>query len=122
MASLIDGLSLRTAPLPLRVDAGGAVRVGDSRISLDLIVEQYDNGMTPEEMVRAYDALSLADVYAAIAYYLRHRDEVRAYLRRREEEARDLRATIEAERPPVLRQELLALRGAGGMGNTPPGQ
>jgi uncharacterized protein (DUF433 family) len=43
-----------------------------------LVVEQYENGMTPEDMVRAYGTLELADVYAAIAYYLRHRDEVRA--------------------------------------------
>jgi hypothetical protein len=39
-----------------------AVRVGNSRISLDLIVEQYENGMMPEEMIRAYDTLVLADV------------------------------------------------------------
>jgi uncharacterized protein (DUF433 family) len=39
--------------------------------------------MTPEDMVRAYDALLLADIHAVVAYYLRHRDEVRAYLTRR---------------------------------------
>jgi uncharacterized protein (DUF433 family) len=57
---------------PLRLDEGGAVRVGKSRISLDLVVEQYENGMTPEDMVRAYETLDLADVHAVIAYYLRH--------------------------------------------------
>src|SRR3990172_11251262 len=83
---------------PLRLDEGGALRVGNGRITLDLVVEQYENGMTPEDMVRAYDTLVLADVHAAVAYYLRHRDEVRAYLKRREVEAADLRAKIEAER------------------------
>jgi uncharacterized protein (DUF433 family) len=97
---------------PLRVDEGAVVRVGTSRISLDLVVEQYENGMTPEAMVRAYDALGLADVYAVIAYYLRHRDEVRGYLRRRQAEAEALREKIEAERPRVSREELLARRGA----------
>ena len=82
---------------PLRVDEGGAVRVGKSRISLDLVVEQYENGMMPEDIVRAYDTLMLADVYSVIAYYLRHRDEVRAYLTRRAEEAKALRAKIEEE-------------------------
>src|SRR5207244_5335483 len=99
MTNLANGLPLQAEPLPLRVDEGGAVRVGKSRISLDLIVEQYENGMTPEDMVRAYDTLVLADVYAVIAYYLRHRDEVRTYLKRREEEAGSLRAKIEAEHP-----------------------
>jgi hypothetical protein len=73
-----------------------------------LLVEQYENGMTPEEMVRAYDTLLLADAYAAIAYYLRHRDEARAYLKQREEEAKALQTKIEAERPLVSREELLA--------------
>jgi uncharacterized protein (DUF433 family) len=103
-------LPLHADPLPLRVDEGGAVRVGNSRISLDLVVEQYENGMTPEVMLRAYDTLVLADAYAVIAYYLRHRDEVRAYLKRRAEEADALRAKIEGERPRVSRAELLARR------------
>jgi uncharacterized protein (DUF433 family) len=101
------------------VDEGGGVRVGNSRISLDLIVEQYENGMTPEEMVRAYDTLVLADVYAAIAYYLRHSDEVRAYLKRRKEEATSLQAKIEAEHPRVSREELLARRSAREKANAP---
>ena len=71
-------LSVHADLPPLRVDEGGTVRVGASRISLDLVVEQYENGMTPEDMVRAYETLVLADVHAAIAYYLQHRDEVRA--------------------------------------------
>src|SRR5260370_14481161 len=115
-------LPLHTDPLPLRLDEGGAVRVGNSRISLDLVVEQYENGMTPEDMVRAYDTLVLADVYAVIAYYLRHRDEVRAYLKRREGEAAALRATIEAERPRVSREELLARPSAREKDNAPAGQ
>jgi len=97
---------------PLRLDEGGVVRVGKSRISLDLVVEQYENGATPEDMVRAYDSLALADVHAVIAYYLRHRDEVRVYLKRRADEAEALRAKIEAEHPRLTRDELLARRGA----------
>src|SRR5437588_4503161 len=112
MATLVNGLRLHAEPPPLRGDEGGAVRVGTSRVSLDLVVEQYENGMTPEDLVRAYDTLNLADVHAVIAYYLRHREEVRTYLRRREEEAKALRARIEGERPHISREELLARRRA----------
>src|SRR5262249_10655756 len=117
-----EALPLHADRPPLRVDEGGAVRVGKSRISLDLIVEQYENGRTPEDMVRAYDTLVVADVYAVIASYLQHRDAVRAYLKRRAEEADALRAKIEAERPRVAREELLARRGVREKDHAPTGQ
>ena len=122
MNSLADGLPFHADRPPLRVDQGGAVRVGKSRVSLDLVVKQYENGMTPEDLFRAYDTLDLTDVHAVIAYYLRHRDEVRAYLKRREEEAEALRAKIEAERPSVSRAELLARRSAREKADAPTGQ
>src|SRR5437764_15427843 len=116
------GLPLHAERPPLRVDEGGAVRVGNSRISLDLVVEQYENGMTPEDMVRAYDTLVLAEVYAVIAYFLRHREEVRTYLKQRQEEAEALRGKIEAERPRVGREELLVRRNAREKDHAPAGQ
>jgi uncharacterized protein (DUF433 family) len=122
MNNPIDRLPLRADPPPLRIDEGGAVRVGNSRISLDVLVEQYENGMTPEDMVRAYDTLVLADVYAAIAYYLRYRDDVRVYLKRRQEEAEALRAKIEAEHPRIPAQELLARASARETAHAPTGQ
>jgi uncharacterized protein (DUF433 family) len=107
---------------PLRIDEGGVVRVGASRISLDLVVQQYDNGMTPEDLVRAYDTLVLADVHAVIAYYLRHKGAVKDYLKRREQEAQALQAKIEAEQPRITRDELLARRNAAEKANAPAGQ
>jgi uncharacterized protein (DUF433 family) len=118
----VEALPFHADRPPLRVDDGGAVRVGASRVSLDVVVEQYENGMTAEDMVRAYDTLAIADVHAVIAYYLRHRDAVRAYLKRRAEEAEALRATIEAERPRVSRDELLARRRAKEQADAPVGQ
>ncbi len=112
MAIAANGLPLHADLPPLRVHEGGAVRVGGTRISLDSVVEQYENGMTPEDMIRAYDTLNLADVHAVIAYYPRHRDEVRAYLKRRVEEAEALQVKIEAERPRVSRDDLPARRSA----------
>jgi hypothetical protein len=70
--------------------------MGGSRVTLDTVVRAFKRGATPNEIVRAYDTLQPADVYAAIAYYLRHRAEVEAYLRGREARADAVRATLEA--------------------------
>jgi uncharacterized protein (DUF433 family) len=110
-----------TTDLPLRVDSG-AVRVGKSRVTFDLVVEQFENGMTPEEMVRAYDTLALADVYAAIAYYLSHRDQAQTYLTRRKAEADRLRAEIEAKYPRITREALMARSAPSEIEHAPAGQ
>jgi uncharacterized protein (DUF433 family) len=122
MSILGSELPFEAESPPLREVEGGAVRVGKTRISLDLIVEQYYNGMTPEDIVSAYDTLDLADVYAVISYYLRHRKEVEAFMKRRENEAEALRALIESERPRMSREVLLARRAAMERNNASVGQ
>jgi uncharacterized protein (DUF433 family) len=92
-------IPLHADPVPLRVDDSGAIRVGSSRVTLDVLLADYRSGMSPEEIVRQLDTLDLADVYAAIAYYHRHRGEVDQYLRRREAEAEAVRRDIEAGQP-----------------------
>ena len=44
----------------------------------------YCDGATPEEIVLRYDSLSLSDVYGVIAYYLRNRAAVDAYVAERD--------------------------------------
>jgi uncharacterized protein (DUF433 family) len=107
----VQTLTLHPEPPPLVADATGTIRVGGSRVTLDVVVRAYESGMEPEAIARAYDVLDVADVFGAVAYYLRHRTEVQAYLHRREEEAARLRSLVEANQPPGLtREELLARR------------
>jgi uncharacterized protein (DUF433 family) len=97
---------------PLREDAAGAVRVGDSRVLLELVIRAFQDGATPETIVQRYSTLALPDVYAVIAYYLRHRNEVEGYLllARREQEAEEVRERIEREQGDLseIRARLLA--------------
>jgi uncharacterized protein (DUF433 family) len=81
---------------PLREDASGALRVGNSRVLLESVIQAFQDGATPEMIVQSYSTLSLSDVYAVIAYYLRHRAEVETYVARREQEADAVRRRIEA--------------------------
>jgi uncharacterized protein (DUF433 family) len=94
---------------PLVLDARGVVRVGGTRVTLDTVVAAFRDGASAEEIVAQYPALSLADTYATIAYYLRHRADVDSYLRRREREAEAVREQVEQHCPPEgLRARLLA--------------
>ena len=89
MNGLADDLPVQADTVPLRVDEGGVVRVGESCVALAELLNEYESGKTPEEMVRAHEGLELADVHAVIAYYLRHRHEIGEFLDRRREEAQN---------------------------------
>ena len=105
-------LALEAEPLPLAPDPTGVLRVGGTRVTLDTLVGAYNAGAAPEEIVLRYDSLRLDDVYLALGYYLRHRDEVDAYLTERRERAVARQAEAEARLPwRDVRQRLLARRG-----------
>ncbi len=70
-------------PVPLRIDDTGTLRIGKTRITLDLIIEAFNQGAIPEEIVTMYSTLKLTDVYTVIGYYLRHREEIDSYLQQR---------------------------------------
>jgi uncharacterized protein (DUF433 family) len=105
-------LAIEPAPVPLRTDADGVVRVGRTRVTLDTVVAAFDEGATAEEIVHQYPSLDLADVYSVIGFYLRHRSEVDAYLRQRQQQADAARAYSESRHDPSGVRERLLVRKA----------
>jgi uncharacterized protein (DUF433 family) len=104
-------LTITSLPVPLREDAQGVLRVGNTRVTLDTVLTAYKGGAVPEQIVRDFDTLKLADVYAVIGYYLLHRAEVEAYLRERRRVAREVRKEAEARFDQTgLKERLLARR------------
>jgi uncharacterized protein (DUF433 family) len=97
---------------PLRRDSSGALRIGQSRVLLELVVRSFEDGLTPESIVERYPALALGDAYAAIAYYLHHREDMERYLAGREARAAEVRQRIEHRQGELaeLRARLLARR------------
>ena len=94
-------------PWPLRVDADGVIRVGKGRLTLDTVIEAWREHLSPGEIAREFRQ-EPEDVYAAIAYYIRHRDELKPYLEQQAYAAYKLRDQIGAEqRPFPTRAELL---------------
>ena len=104
--------AIEPQPVPLRWDEAGALRVGNSRVLLEIVLEAYLDGASPELIVQWFESLRLADVYAVLSYYWNHPEEITEYLRRRDELATEVRRKIEAAQPsrPNFREELLARR------------
>ncbi len=97
-----------TLAVPLREEPAGVLRVGDSRVLLELVIRAYQRGASPQEIVRMYDSLLLSDVFAVVAYYLANPSEIDDYLRKCDAESESVRRKIEApSRPGPSKEELL---------------
>ncbi|MEX2186418.1 MAG: DUF433 domain-containing protein [Pirellulales bacterium] len=57
---------------------GGKARVAGHRIRVLDVVLWTEEGRSPEEIVGDFPQLSLADVFAALAYYHDHREQIDA--------------------------------------------
>jgi uncharacterized protein (DUF433 family) len=99
-----------TMPIPLQMDEEGAIRISGTRITLDTVIARYRQGDSPEAIHEGFDALPLNDIYAVIAYYLAHREELDGYLQRRDDEAERIRQEIEANYTPEQRKRHERLR------------
>jgi uncharacterized protein (DUF433 family) len=99
----------REAP-PLHADDTGAIRVGHSRVLLEIVIRAFQDGAAPESIVHRYPTLSLSDTYSAIGYYLRHKDAVEAYLHQREQLAKSVEQRLTSVQPDLsnIRSRLLA--------------
>lgn len=105
-------MPIQALAVPLFDDGQGGLRVTGTRVLLERIVHAFEDGATPEAIVQSYDTLPLADVYAVLTWYLRHKAEVEDYLRRRAGDAAVIRQGIEAKQPDraELRARLKARR------------
>lgn len=71
--------------------AGGKPRIAGHRITVQNIVVWHERmGMSADEIATDY-GLTLADVYAALAYYYDHREEIDASIRADEAFVAELR-------------------------------
>ena len=88
--------TIEPVTVPLREDPAGVLRIGHTAVLLEVVVQAFQSGATPETIVQSYDTLSLPDVYAVLAYCVTHREEIDEYMRRCDAEAADVRRRVEA--------------------------
>ena len=55
---------------------GGRPRINGTRIAVQTIVGWYKQGYNAEEIAEQYEHLTLAQIYAALAYYHANREEI----------------------------------------------
>jgi uncharacterized protein (DUF433 family) len=78
---------------------GGRPRIAGTRIKVEQVVIWHDQmEMTPTEIVEKWPHLKLADIYASLAYYHDHREEIDADLAAGEAFVEEL----EAKQPSLL--------------------
>jgi len=82
-----------STPIYVEERSGGYYLRG-TRVSLDSVVHQFQQGASAESILRAFPLIgSLERVYGAIAYYLAHKGDVDAYLERQRQISETERST-----------------------------
>lgn len=78
---------------------GGKPRIAGRRTRVQDIVIWHDHwAYTPEQIVSEIEGLTLADVYAALAYYHDHHDEIQGFI----EQEKEFAARLEAVKGSIL--------------------
>ena len=104
-------------PVPLGAGQDGVIRVGDTRVTLDTVVEAFRRGATAEEITQQYPTLALADVYSVLGYFLRHEEQITAYLAERTSARDAVRRENEHRFDPQGVRDRLAARPPTGNGS-----
>jgi uncharacterized protein (DUF433 family) len=100
---------MRDSKVYVHTDEHGVMRIGSTRVMLDSVVASFHQGHSPETIQQQYPALSLEEVYGAIAWYLANQEEAERYLAQQAAIWERERAKAAAQPSPV-RQRLRALR------------
>lgn len=87
----------------------GGYYVAGTRVSLDSIVECFNEGLSPEAILGEFETLTLAQVFGAIAFYLENQSAIDAYRVCQEQRFEAMRRDS-SPLPDELRQRLAAAR------------
>lgn len=85
---------------------GGRACIAGHRIRvMDIVVWHEKRGYCPDEIVEMFPGIALADVYAALAYYFDHRQEIADDFKDADQWAERVNATIPSKIPAEFREQ-----------------
>lgn len=100
-------LSTAAEPVPFYILENGAARLNGSRVALEGVIIMYKQGDSAEEIHRSLPSAPLAEIHGAIAYYLKHTEDVEAYLAELERKSDEYDAKYrDLEKERAFAQEL----------------
>ncbi|MEX0611189.1 MAG: DUF433 domain-containing protein [Pirellulales bacterium] len=91
-----------TATIYAYKTAEGGWRIADSRVSLDSVVYAYWEGKSPEAIAEEFPTLSAEQVYGAVAFYLRNKQEIDEYLSQQNAKWQELASQSNSQHGPLL--------------------
>jgi uncharacterized protein (DUF433 family) len=86
--------------------------IAGSRVSLDSLVYAFLRGESPEGIVESFPALSLEQVFGAVAFYLANRESIDAYLQDAKAEFARMRDGARRKNPALYSKLEAARHGA----------
>ena len=98
--------------VPLVQLENGAVRVRNSRVTLETIVIRMQGGDTIEDIHRKYPTVSVSQIKDILAWYFDNKAEADEYLQQLEEETEEIFRRIESQPGYKERHEELRRRKA----------
>ena len=101
-----------TQPVPLETWDDGTIRVGGTRLLIDMVVDAHNRGACPEDIYESFPSksYSVADIYSVIAYYLSHKSAIDKHLANKTIAAEKVWKKIEADPKHIEFMEKLRVR------------
>jgi uncharacterized protein (DUF433 family) len=87
----IDQLIVKTPGV-----CGGRARIAGRRVPVSSVYRWFLNGHAPEDILGKYEGVSLAELYAAIAYALSNREEIAAEIQEEDQSEQSHRLAVPA--------------------------
>ena len=95
---LMDEISMTSEYIEER---NGGYYIAGTRVSLDSVVYSFERGNSPESIQKEFPLLRLPQIYGAIAFYLDHQAEVRAYLENEERRIQESTVPLSEANPEL---------------------